>query len=56
VEAGEWNEVDSKLAKIRVELSREPQAARNTAHGSRDKMVEVTNCKVRIKLSVPNII
>lgn len=32
VEAGEWNHVDSKFAKIGIELPRESKAGRDTRH------------------------
>lgn len=53
METWERDEVHSKLAQVGVELTREPQAACDTTHGSRDKMVQVTNCIVTISLSVP---
>ena len=46
METGERDEVHSKLAQVGVELTGEPQAACDTTHGSRDKMVQVTNCIV----------
>lgn len=42
VETRERNQVDSQLAEIRVELTRETQAASDTRHGSRDKVVQIT--------------
>ena len=36
--------VDSQLAEVRVELTREPQASRDTRHDDRDEVVEVTIC------------
>jgi len=42
VEAGEGDQVDSKLAEIRVELTREAEAAGDARHNSRDEMVEVS--------------
>ena len=38
----EGNKVDSKLSKVRVELTRESKAASNSRHGSRNEMVEVS--------------
>jgi len=42
METGEGNEVDSKLAKIRVKLTRETETAGDTGHGSRHKVVKIT--------------
>jgi len=42
METRERNEIDCHLSKIRVELTREPQAASGTRHGHRDQVVEVT--------------
>ena len=42
VEAGERDEVHSKLAKVGVELTGEAEAARHSRHHSRDEVVEVT--------------
>eukprot|EP00043_Microstomoeca_roanoka_P004868 m.52369 g.52369 ORF g.52369 m.52369 type:complete len:506 (-) comp12695_c0_seq1:22-1539(-) len=44
VKTGERNHVDSQLAEIRVELTREAKASGNTAHAGGDKVVEVTIC------------
>merc|ERR1712159_820633 len=41
VEAREWDKVDSQLAEVGVELTRESQAARHTGHARRAKVVEV---------------
>jgi hypothetical protein len=49
VKTGKWDQVYSQLAKVRVELTREPQTASYTAHSCRDQMVKVTNCKIRQK-------
>ena len=42
VEAGERDEVHSKLAKVGVELAGEAEAARHSRHHGRDEVVEVT--------------
>jgi len=42
VEAREGDQVDSKLAEISIELTREAEAASDTRHDGRDKMVEVS--------------
>jgi len=42
VKTREGNHVDSELAKISIELSREAQASGDTRHGGRDKMVEIS--------------
>ena len=42
VKAGERDEVHSKLAEVRVELTREAEAAGDTGHDSGDEVVEVT--------------
>ena len=42
MESREWNEVDSKLSEIRVELTWESEAASDTGKGSRDEMVKIT--------------
>ena len=41
VQTREGHHVDSELAQIRVELTREAQAGRHTGHGSADEMVEI---------------
>merc|ERR1712124_207649 len=41
VEAGEWDEVDTKLTEIGVELAREAQAASHTRHAGGAQVVEV---------------
>jgi len=41
VEAREGNHVNSKLAKIRIELTREAKAGRDTAHGGRDEVIKI---------------
>ncbi len=38
----EWDEVDSELSQVRVELTWESQAAGDTREGSGHKMVEIT--------------
>jgi len=42
VETGERDQVDGDLAKVRVELAGEAQAARDAGHDDRDEVVEVT--------------
>merc|ERR1711896_113248 len=42
MESREWNEVDSKLSEIRVELTWESEAAGDTGESSRDEMVKIT--------------
>jgi hypothetical protein len=44
VETWEGNKVDCELTEIRVELAREAEAACDTRHDNRDKMVEITIC------------
>jgi hypothetical protein len=34
--------VDSQLPQVRVELTREAQASRNTRHDDRDQVIEIT--------------
>lgn len=43
VEPWEWNQVDCKLAEIRVELTREAEAASDAAHGGGDQVVQISN-------------
>merc|ERR1711903_66179 len=42
VKTGEWDKVHSELAKVRVELTGEPDAASDTGHAGGAKMVQVT--------------
>jgi len=42
METGEWDEVDSELSEIRVELTWESEAAGNTGESSRNEMVKIT--------------
>lgn len=42
VETREWNKVDSELAEIGVELSRETEAASDTAHDGGHEVVEIS--------------
>ena len=42
VETWEWDQVDSQLSEIRVELTWESQAAGDTGEGGRHEMVEIT--------------
>jgi len=44
VETRERNEIDGQLSKIRVELSRESEAACNSTHNGRDQMIQVSIC------------
>ena len=43
VKAGEGDQVYSKLPEIRVQLAREPEAACDTTHCSRDEMIKIAN-------------
>ncbi|GMP26802.1 hypothetical protein CsSME_00003089 [Camellia sinensis var. sinensis] len=42
VEPWEWDEVDCKLAEIRVQLTRKPEATGDTTHGGRNQMVQIS--------------
>jgi hypothetical protein len=42
VESWEWNQVDSQLSQVRVQLTWESQAAGDTGHGSGDQVVKIT--------------
>jgi hypothetical protein len=42
MESWEWNQVDSELSEIGVELTWESDGAGDTGHGDRDEMVEIT--------------
>jgi len=42
MESWEWDEVDSELSEIGVELTWESEAASDTGEGSRDEMVKIT--------------
>jgi hypothetical protein len=42
MESWEWDQVDSKLSEIRVELTWESKAASDTGDSSRDEMVKIT--------------
>ncbi|KAK3443655.1 hypothetical protein EUGRSUZ_B03756 [Eucalyptus grandis] len=44
VKTGEGDEIDCKLSEVRVQLPREPEAACNPTHGSRNQMVQIANC------------
>lgn len=44
VESGEGHHVDSQFPQISVKLTGVAQTSRNTAHGTRDKVVEVSIC------------
>merc|ERR1711935_219528 len=44
VETWEWDEIDTKLAKIGVKLTRETKAAGNTRHAGGAEMVEISIC------------
>lgn len=43
VQPREWNQIDSELTEIRVELTRETKATSYTTHGSRNQVIEVPN-------------
>merc|ERR1712144_46307 len=45
VETGEWDEIDSELAQVRVELTGEAQAASDTRHAGGAQVVEVAVCR-----------
>jgi len=51
VEAWEGDQVDCKLPEIRIQLTREAQAACDTTHGCGDKVVEITNCTTKTRLN-----
>jgi hypothetical protein len=53
VKTWERDQIDSKLPEVRIQLTREAKAACNTTHGSRDEVVQITNCK-RNKIKVNN--
>ena len=42
MESREWDEVDSELSEIGVELTGESEAAGDTGEGGRDEMVKIT--------------
>ena len=42
MESWEWDQVNSKLSEIGVELSWESEAASNTGESGRDEMVKIT--------------
>ena len=42
METWEWNKIDSKFSKIRVELSWESEATGDTRESSRDEMVKIS--------------
>jgi hypothetical protein len=44
VETWEWDEIDTKFAKVGVELTREAEAAGDARHACRAQMVEVAIC------------
>jgi hypothetical protein len=44
VQAREWDQVDCKLAQVRVQLSWEAQAASDSTHCCTDQVVQVSNC------------
>jgi hypothetical protein len=50
VETWEGDQVDCKLPEVRIQLTREAQAASDTTHGGRDKVVEITNCTAKPRL------
>jgi hypothetical protein len=45
VQAWEGNQVDSKLAEVRVQLPWEAKAAGDTTHGGTNQVVQITNCR-----------
>merc|ERR1712057_49648 len=45
VETGEWDEIDSELAQVRVELTGEAQAASDTRHAGGAQVVEIAVCR-----------
>merc|ERR1719327_2003309 len=45
VETGEWDEIDSELAEVRVELTREAEAASDTRHAGGAQVVEIAICR-----------
>merc|ERR1712144_116098 len=45
VETGEWDEIDSELAQVRVELTGEAQAASDTGHAGGAQVVEIAVCR-----------
>lgn len=49
MEPGEGDEIDSKLSQIRVKLAWESQAACDSRHGSRNQMVQITNCSDKME-------
>jgi len=51
VETWEGDQVDCKLPEVRIQLAREAQAACDTTHGCRDKVVEITNCTTKTRLN-----
>jgi len=42
VKSGERNQVDGELSEVRVQLTRESQAAGNSGHSSGDQVVKIT--------------
>jgi hypothetical protein len=42
VETWEWDQVDSQLTQVSVQLTWETEAARHTGHGGRDQVVKIT--------------
>ena len=42
MQSREGNQVDSQFSQVRVELTRESEAASNSGHGSRDEMVKIS--------------
>ena len=47
MQAWEGDHVESKFAKIGIELAREAEACGDTGHGDRDEMVKITIGRVR---------
>lgn len=53
----ERNHVDSQLSQIRVELTRETKARRDTRHDDGDELIEITICRcVKLECSEANVV
>jgi hypothetical protein len=52
VQAWEGNQVDSKLAQVRVQLPWEAKAAGDTTHGGTNQVVQITNCRQNQKIHI----
>merc|ERR550537_472220 len=44
VQPREWNEIDSKLPQVSVQLTREPKRGRHTTDGRTDEVIQITIC------------